>query len=44
MGYQAIKLAVEASEGKSVSDVDTGSKWYNWENIADPNIAILLYD
>lgn len=44
MGYQAIKLAVEAANGKSVSDVDTGSKWYNWENINDPNISILLYD
>lgn len=44
MGYQAIKLAVEASDNKTVEDVDTGSKWYNWENIEDPNIAILLYD
>lgn len=44
MGYQAIKLAVEASEGKSISDVDTGSKWYDWKNIEDPEISILLYD
>ena len=44
MGYQAIKLAVEAADGKSVADVDTGSKWYNKDNIKDKEIAILLYD
>lgn len=44
MGYQAIKLAVEAADGKEVADVDTGSKWYNKDNINDDDIAILLYD
>lgn len=44
MGYQAIKLAVEAADGKNVADVDTGSKWYNADNIQDEDIAILLYD
>lgn len=44
MGYQAIQLAVDAADGKSVSDVDTGSKWYNKENINAEDIAILLYD
>jgi len=44
MGYQAIKLAVDAAEGKTVSDVDTGSKWYNKDNIENEDIAILLYD
>jgi ribose transport system substrate-binding protein len=44
MGYQAIKLAVDAADGKSISDVDTGSKWYNKDNIENDDIAILLYD
>ena len=44
MGYQAVKLAVQAANGESVSDVDTGSKWYNAGNIDDEEIAILLYD
>ncbi|HOO28725.1 MAG TPA: substrate-binding domain-containing protein, partial [Lachnospiraceae bacterium] len=44
MGYQAIRLAVDAADGKEVSDVDTGSKWYNKDNITDEDIAILLYD
>lgn len=44
MGYQAIKLAVDAADGKDVSDVDTGSKWYNKDNIKDDDISILLYD
>ncbi|MGN6711087.1 substrate-binding domain-containing protein [Anaerocolumna jejuensis] len=44
MGYQAIKLAVDAVSGKAVSDVDTGSKWYNKDNIDNEDIAVLLYD
>jgi ribose transport system substrate-binding protein len=44
MGYQAIVLAVAASKGESVADVDTGSKWYNKDNIDDEDISILLYD
>lgn len=44
MGYQAIQLAVDAADGKDVADVDTGSKWYNKDNIADEDISILLYD
>lgn len=44
MGYQAIKLAVDAVDGKTLQDVDTGSKWYNKDNIEDDGIANLLYD
>lgn len=44
MGYQAVKLAVEAGKGKTVHDIDTGSHWYNHDNINDPDIAKLLYD
>lgn len=44
MGYQAVGLAVLAANGEDVVDVDTGSKWYNAENIDNEDIAILLYD
>lgn len=44
MGYQAVKLAVDAARGKNVADVDTGSNWYNSTNIDDPKISVLLYD
>ena len=44
MGYQAVTLAVKAARGESVEDVDTGSKWYNAENIDSDEISVLLYD
>ena len=44
MGYHAIEIAIKAANGEAVSDVDTGSKWYNSENMDNEDIAILLYD
>lgn len=44
MGYQAVKLAVAATNKQPVADVDTGSRWYNKDNIEAEDIAILLYD
>ena len=44
IGYQAVKLAVDAAQGKTVADVDTGAKWYNAANIDDEDIAKLVYD
>ena len=43
IGYQAVRLAVSASKGEAVSDVDTGAKWYNKGNINDADIQALLY-
>ena len=43
IGYQAVKLAVEAAQGKEVQDVDTGCLWYNADNMEDPEIAPCLY-
>lgn len=43
IGYQAVKLAVEAADGKEVSDVDTGALWYNSDNMEDENIKPCLY-
>ena len=44
IGYQAVKLAVEAADGKSVSDVDTGAKWYNADNMDADDIQPCLYE
>ncbi|MCL2254043.1 MAG: ABC transporter substrate-binding protein [Lachnospiraceae bacterium] len=44
IGYKAVELAVKAAKGESVSDVDTGAKWYDASNIDQPDIAILVYD
>ena len=44
IGYQAVAMAVDAANGKTVSDVDTGAQWYNKDNIDDPKISILVYD
>lgn len=44
IGYKAVELAFMAYEGKPVSDVDTGAKFYNKDNMDDADIAGLLYD
>ncbi|MDO4899196.1 substrate-binding domain-containing protein [Actinomyces sp.] len=44
MGYQAVSLAVQAANGETVADVDTGSHWYDASNIDDEDISVLLYD
>ena len=44
MGYHAVELAIKAANGETVADVDTGSKWYNSENMDSEDISILLYD
>ena len=43
IGYQAVRLAVDAVNGKDVSDVDTGAIWYNKENMMDPEVSVCLY-
>lgn len=44
IGYKAVELAVAASKGETVADVDTGAKWYDASNMDDEDIAQLLYD
>lgn len=44
IGYKAVALAVDAANGKTVADVDTGAKWYNKDNMDQADIAQLLYD
>ncbi len=44
IGYKAVELAVKAYKGEPVSDVDTGAKFYNADNMDDADIKGLLYD
>ncbi len=44
IGYKAVELAVLASRGETVSDVDTGAKWYTKETMDDEDITPLLYE
>jgi len=44
IGYKAVELAVKAARGESVSDVDTGAKWWDANNMEQADIAQLLYD
>ncbi|MBI9101794.1 MAG: ABC transporter substrate-binding protein [Spirochaetales bacterium] len=44
IGYKAVELAYTAYMGKPVSDVDTGAKFYNKDNMDDADIKGLLYD
>ncbi len=44
IGYLAVELAYKAYKGESVSDVDTGAKFYDKNNMDDADIKGLLYD
>ena len=44
IGYKTVELAVAAAKGETVSDVDTGCKWYTAENMEDEDIAPILYE
>jgi ribose transport system substrate-binding protein len=44
IGYKAVELAVDAANGETVADVDTGAKWYDSTNMDQEDIAVLLYD
>lgn len=44
IGYQTVKLAVAAAKGESVTDADTGSQWYNKDNMDSSDISQNLYD
>jgi len=44
IGYESVRLAVDAAKGEEVSDVDTGAKWYDASNVDDEDIQQLLYE
>ena len=44
IGYLAVELAYKAYKGESVSDVDTGAKFYDKGNMENADIRGLLYD
>jgi ribose transport system substrate-binding protein len=44
IGYETVKAAVEALEGKTLpKTIDTGFYWYDKTNIDDPEIQAVLY-
>jgi ribose transport system substrate-binding protein len=44
IGFKAVELAYKAYKGESVSDVDTGAKFYDKMNMDNADIKGLLYD
>ena len=45
MGYETVKAAVDAIEGKELPKlIDSGFAWYDKNNIEDPDIAANLYE
>lgn len=44
IGYKAVELAFAAYQGRPVADVDTGAKFYNYQNMDDADIRGLIYD
>lgn len=44
IGYNTVELAVKAAKGEEISDVDTGAKWYNAENVDSDEISDLVYE
>ncbi len=45
IGYMAVELAYKAIHNESIDPiVDTDCKFYNAENMNDPDIAKLIYD
>ena len=44
MGYQSVALALIAAQDQPVADIDTGSWWYDAENIDSEDISVLIYD
>lgn len=44
IGYLSVELAYKAMNGESVTDTDTGCKFYTSENMDQADISQLLYD
>lgn len=44
MGYEGLKLCVDAVNGESVEDIDAPAVWYDHTNMEEEDIAKILYD
>lgn len=44
IGYYSVELAVKAAKGETVTDIDTGARWYDASNIDDEMMSMLVYD
>ena len=44
MGYEGLKICMDAVNGKEVHNIDAPAVWYDHTNMEEPDIAKILYD
>ncbi len=44
IGFHAVEMAIKASNGEKVQDVDTGAVWYDSTNVDSEEVKALLYE
>lgn len=44
MGYEGLKICIDAVNGKEVKNLDAPAVWYDHNNMEEPDIAKILYD
>ncbi|MDD7593170.1 MAG: substrate-binding domain-containing protein [Peptoniphilaceae bacterium] len=44
IGFNAVEMAIKASNGETVEDVDTGAVWYDSTNVDSEEVKPLLYE
>lgn len=44
MGYEGLKICIDAVNGKEVENLDAPAVWYDHTNMEEPDIAKILYD
>lgn len=44
IGFHAVEMAIKASNGEPVQDVDTGAVWYDSTNVDSEEVKPLLYE
>lgn len=44
MGYEGLKICIDAIKGKEVQDLDAPAVWYDHTNMNEADIAKILYD
>lgn len=44
MGYEGLKICIDAVNGKEVKNLDAPAVWYDHTNMEEPDIAKILYD
>lgn len=44
MGYEGLKICIDAINGNEVKNLDAPAVWYDYTNMEQPDIAKILYD